>query len=108
MTKKLWNDYSFLTREMARFLENQEYDLFFELMRQRELIQESIDNCVEDGFKSTEEGQRIIEDIHDKNQVIIRRLQININNMKHKQAVNIAYDGSVLARPVGIRLDRQG
>ncbi|MDD4601166.1 MAG: hypothetical protein PHQ46_08950 [Negativicutes bacterium] len=107
MTKKFWDDYLFITREMAKFLEKQDYDLFFELMRQREVVQKAIDECG-DEYKTTEEGRQVLESVRCENQVIQQKVQMYLNRATQKQTISKAYDGGVVARPVGIRLDRQG
>ncbi|MPM38829.1 hypothetical protein SDC9_85459 [bioreactor metagenome] len=90
---------------MAKFLDKQDYDLFFELMRQREIMQKAIDECV-DNYKASEEGRMILESIRRENQVIMQRLQMYLNRAKQQQKVSKAYDGVTVARPVGARLDR--
>lgn len=107
MVKKLWNDYLFLTREMAKFLDRQDYDLFFELMRQRENLQQTLDES-KDNYKNTVDGRAVLASIRGLNQTIMQKLQLLLNRAKYKQTVSLAYDGGGVARPVGNRLDRQG
>ncbi|MGI6091543.1 MAG: hypothetical protein GX348_00295 [Veillonellaceae bacterium] len=105
MAKRLWNEYLFLTREMAKFLDKQDYDLFFEIMRQRESLQQKIDECTDD-YKKTPEGREVLTSIRAQNQVIMQKLRLFLNQAKQQQSVSQAYDigGS---RPVGVRFDRQ-
>lgn len=106
MAKKLWNEYLFLTREMAKFLDKQDYDLFFEIMRQREGLQQQLDECADD-YKKTQEGRAVLESIRTENHVIMQKLRLFLNRAKQQQSVSQAYDVTG-ARPVGGRLDRQG
>lgn len=93
---------------MAKFLDKQDYDLFFELMRQREVLQQKIDEEGNDDFKTTAEGKGILMNIRNENQSIRQKLQLYLNLAKQQQTVSNAYDGGAKTRPVGIRLDRQG
>lgn len=107
MTKKLWNEYLFLTREMDKFLAQQDYDLFFEIMRQRENVQQRIDEAAGGGYQKTPEGREVLRQIQVKNLAIMQKLQLFLNRAKQQRAVARAYDGAG-GRPMGIRLDRQG
>ncbi len=50
---ELWQDYLFLSREMLKFLERKEHELFLELMSQRETVQQMLDGLAKDDFKHT-------------------------------------------------------
>lgn len=90
--KQLWETYLFLTREMHKFIEREEYELFEELMRQREVLQERIDDCI-GSFKATEQGQNIIETVRELNVAITQKVQLYLNRFKHQEKVSQAYDG---------------
>lgn len=103
--RELWQDYHFLTQEMSKFLLRNDIDLFFELMNQREKLQEALDNC-EDDYKRTTEGKSLLESIRMTNQGIGHRLQFLLNQAKQQEDVSNAYDGYG-ERPVGNRLDQK-
>ncbi len=104
--KELWLDYWFLTREMSKFLMKKEWELFYELMRQRQIMQARIQQA-DDDFKTTQEGRKLIFEIQQENNAIRQRLQFNLNRLKQHEQVSRAYDGVEIAvRPMtGRRLD---
>ncbi|MCX7780198.1 MAG: hypothetical protein N2491_04660 [Negativicutes bacterium] len=105
--KELWHDYLFLTQEMAKFLQRQDFDMFFELMEQRERLQAMIDEADGDGFKVSDEGRQILNSIRQENQLIMLQLRVNLNNARHERKVNQAYDPYAAMGLVGSRMDRQ-
>lgn len=104
-TKDLWQDYLFLTREMINFLGRKEFDLFFDLMNQREKLQEMLDQA-EDTFRRTPEGRALLEAIRQENMRITAYLRFNINQMQQQQTAVNAYEGGMPS--AGRRFDHQG
>jgi hypothetical protein len=102
--KSLWADYLFLTKEMERFLQKEDYDMFFELMGQRERLQSQIDDC-QDDFRLTAEGRTLITDMRSRNMMIVQRMQAVVRRMQHQQSVSNSYDGYGSGRLIGARLD---
>lgn len=103
---QLWQDYAFLTREMAKMLLREDIDLFLELMNQREQMQEAIAALPEDTFKTSPEGREVITAIASQNKTIANALRSLYNNRKHRHQVANAYD-SLGTRYTGVRMDRQ-
>jgi hypothetical protein len=97
--RELWQDYRFLTQEMAKFLTKQDMDLFYELMKQRERLQGMIDEAADEGFKNSLEGRALLIEIQQDSQLIAKRLQLQLNNGKRQQQVAAAY-GDPTALPV--------
>jgi len=91
--RELWQDYWFLTKEMAKFLTKQDMNLFYDLMDQRERLQTLIDQTADDGFKASTSGRSLLTEIKQESQMIIRRLQLAFNNSKRQQEVSDAYSG---------------
>lgn len=104
--KSLWQDYLFLTKEIERFLFKKDYDLCFELMSQRETLQEKLDAC-QDDFRLTAEGRELLGSIHQRNQEILQNMQAALRIMQQQQSVSSAYDGFGGNRSVGYRVDRK-
>ena len=88
---ELWQDYWFLTKEMAKFLTKQDMDLFYDLMSQRERLQILIDQTADDGFKVSASGRSLLTEIKQQSQTIIQKLQFALNNNKRHQQVSDAY-----------------
>ncbi len=104
--KDLWQNYSFLTYEMMKFLSRKEWDLFFEIMRQREKVQELIDAAPGSAFRQRPEGRKMLEMLSQDNSKIILALQQMIHEMKHKHAVTQTYESGLSA--AGKRFDYKG
>ncbi|HWQ89281.1 MAG TPA: hypothetical protein VN374_04845 [Desulfitobacteriaceae bacterium] len=102
----LWQNYSFLTYEMIKFLSRKEWELFFEIMRQREKVQELIDAAPDSAFRQRPEGRKMLEMLSQDNSRIILALQQMIYEMKHKHAISQTYEGGAPA--AGKRFDYQG
>jgi len=92
-THQLWLDYSFLTKEMVKFLGKQEMDLFYELMNQREQIQVMITQTADDGFRTSADGRRLLLEIQSDSHFITHTLQFKLNTGKRQHQVSAAYDG---------------
>ena len=97
--KQLWQDYWFLTTEMAKFLTKQDMNLFYDLMDQREGLQTIIDQTPDKGFKASIEGRSLLTEIKQESQNVIQRLQLTVNNSKRQQRVSDAYS-SHSAEPI--------
>lgn len=91
--KELWGDYHFLTKEMIKFLDKKDMDIFYDLMNQRERLQVMIDQVDDDGFKISTEGQELLAAIRMDSQLIIHTLQFQINIGKKQHQVAEAYGG---------------
>lgn len=89
----LWQDYRFLTKEMLKFLEKQDMELFYELMDQRERLQSMIEKTPDNGFKRSPEGRIIYEEIGKANQEILYHLQVKYGQLKRHRQVANAYSG---------------
>jgi len=102
----LWQDYLFLTREMSKFLTRKDFDLFNEIMSQRDKLQKIIDHASDGTFKHSLEGQAVLAAIRQENQKISLMLKINMNQLQQQHGVAQAYDGG---QPnAGRRFDYQG
>lgn len=89
-SEALWRDYQFLTKEMKKFLAK-DLELFFELMGQREVLQVSIEQAPEDGFKQSPEGQSLLKEIQIDSQSISQELQVILSKGKRQHQVSEAY-----------------
>lgn len=94
-TQKLWQDYFFLTKEMIKFLEGKDLDLFFELMKQREHLQEMIESAVGDTYASSPEGQMFLRSLQQEDQRMVLTLQFTYNNARNQRNAANAYDNLV-------------
>lgn len=89
----LWQDYLFLTEEMAKLLNEQpDMDLFLELLSQRENLQKIIEQHPAKGYGSTPAGQNVLAEIDKKNHFLRLRLHMLMNRIRNREKVNKAYD----------------
>ncbi len=91
--KELWLDYHFLTKEMLKFLDKKDMDLFYNLMDQRERLQVMINEIDDDGFKTSAQGQELLVEIGQDSQLLHHTLQFQINAGKRQHQVAGAYGG---------------
>lgn len=105
-SQELWNDYLFLTKEMSKFLDQQDMELFYGLMEQRETLQKLIEEASDDEFRLSVIGKRLLQSIHRINQNITLKLQYIVNNSRNQHDVSKAYDG-LGKSSVGNRMDWQ-
>ena len=104
---ELWQDYLFLSREMLKFLERKEHELFLELMSQRETVQQMLDGLAKDDFKHTAQGQALFLELRGLNLSITQKVQLFLNHAKQKHSASKAYDGyGEAGGDAGSRLDR--
>ena len=87
----LWQDYQFLTKEMKKFLIEQDMELFNNLMNQRERLQVIIDQTPDDGFKVSVLGKSLLSEIQQINQEIADNMQLLLNRSKQQHQVSEAY-----------------
>lgn len=92
--QELWQDYLFLTKEMAKFLSKDDFDFFIDLLEQRERLQAMIDAAPHSKeFILSSAGQLIFHDIRGANNIIRHQLQSMRNNVNRQREVSIAYNG---------------
>jgi uncharacterized protein YoxC len=87
----LWQDYHFLTKEMKKFLTQQDMELFNDLMNQREMLQTIIDETADNGFKVSGKGKNLLTEIQQVNQEITNNMQLLHSSSKRHHQVSEAY-----------------
>lgn len=88
----LWQDYLFLTKEMLKFLDKQDMELFYELMDQRDRLQTIIDEAADEGFKVSPRGRSLLEEIQQSNQFVLHNLQVRHSKAKRHNQVSETYN----------------
>lgn len=104
-SEKLWDEYLFLTKEMAKFIEKQDMDLFEELLAQRSKLQLIIEDVADNNFKQSDKGRFRFKEIQQAEHVIKLKLEYLRNIMSRQNQVSNAYDGFTTS--IGRRMDRQ-
>jgi len=103
----LWQDYRFLTREMAAFIARQELDMFYELQNQRIQLQEMIDEQGDYSFLRTAEGREMVTEVNGADALISTQLRGSMNRLQQQRQVRNAYHVAYTG-PVGGRSDFSG
>ncbi|WP_242833905.1 hypothetical protein [Desulfosporosinus sp. OT] len=78
---------------MEKFLIKQDMQLFYDLLSQRERLQTIICQTADDNYKDSPEGQRVLNEIQQVNQVIISKLQSRMLVSKRQHQVRETYSG---------------
>lgn len=95
--EELWQDYRFLTKEMLKFLTQQDMELFYNLMKQRERLQTLIEQTANNGFKVSTAGRKLLNEIKEDNENISRNMQLQLNRSKRHHQVSEVYSGASTA-----------
>ncbi len=104
--RALWQDYLFLSQELVKFAVPQEYDLFMELLAQREKLQPMIEAAPdEDGYAASEAFHQLVEQVAELNEAVAARLRFFKNAAVKQRDVAAAYDGYGAGFAAGYRMD---
>ena len=90
---ELWQDYRFLTKELAKFLTKHDMELFYDLLSQRERLQHIIDKTADAGFKTSPEGRSLLLEISQDSRFLTNYMHSQINKHKQQQQLANAYSG---------------
>ena len=107
VANSLWQDYCFLTREMAAFIARQELDMFYELQNQRLQLQGIIDEAADYAYLQTQQGQQMIRELQATDAQIASQLRGAMSRLTQQRKVQRAYH-SAYGGPVGGRTDFSG
>ena len=89
--ENLWQDYQFLTREMATFIARQELDLFYELQSQRLQLQAMIEEQGDRAYLQTEAGREMVREVQAADALMATQLRGNMNRLTQQRQVRHAY-----------------
>lgn len=106
ISENLWQDYLFLTQEIVKFLNKQEFDLVTELFNQREKLQKRIVDLDDHSFNTTAKGQECYLAIRQLEQAIKLKLEFLRNMSRRQNQVSHAYEGFSTSF-AGQRMNRQ-
>jgi hypothetical protein len=101
----LWRDYAFLTHELAKFAVRQEWDMVFNLLDQRAVLQKRIDEQGNRDFAASAEGKILLNKIVTEERMITQTLRVSRNQAQNQQRVASAYD-AFSSIPAGSLMNR--
>ena len=96
----LWQKYFTLTKELLKFSDQKDSDLFMELVDQRERLIEKMKALPENDYRETEECKRFIEQIIPMDKQIIYRAKAWLNKSRRQNSAVRSYD---LIESAGLR-----
>jgi len=103
----LWQDYRFLTREMATFIARQELDMFYELLAQREQLQFMIEENGDSDYLQTNEGRGLVLEVEETDALISTQLRGSMSQLQQRRQIQAAYQGAYSNRN-GTQTDYSG
>ena len=104
----LWQDYLFLSRELNKFASPDDYELFWDLLGQREKLQPMIEAAPDaEEYQKSDEFRTLVERVSALNQSIAGRLRFFKNAALKQRDLANAYDGYVDDFTAGYRMDRR-
>ena len=88
----LWQDYAFLTHELAKFAGRQSWEMVTNLLEQRAGLQQRIDALANHGFVESPAGQKLLGELLREEQTIAQQIRLSRNRSQQRQQVAQAYD----------------
>ena len=106
--RDLWQDYLFLSQELSKFVSPEDFELFTDLLEQRERLQPMIEAAPDaEEYQKSDEFRTLVERVSALNQSIAGRLRFFKNAALKQRDLANAYDGYVDDFTAGYRMDRR-
>lgn len=91
-TEALWKNYAFYNREMLKFIQLDDVDMFLTLRDKLLIVYEELSATPQDGFLQTPEGKALLREMIQNTRLMQSLAQRWLNGEKQKQSVTRAYD----------------
>ena len=101
----LWQDYAFLTHELAKCAGRQSWDMVMNLLDQRAGLQQRIDALADRDYVDSLAGRKLLGELLREEQTIARQIRLARNQNQQRQQVAQAYDAYSAVSP-GVILNR--
>ena len=101
----LWQDYAFLTHELAKFTGRQNWDMVMNLLDQRAGLQQRIGALADRDYVDSLAGRKLLGELLREEQTIARQIRLARNQSQQRQQVAQAYD-AYSAVSAGLILNR--
>ena len=106
--RTLWQDYLFLSRELSKFASPDDYELFWDLLGQREKLQPMIEAASDvENYQKNDEFQTLVKQIMALNDSIAERLRFYKNAAVKQRDLANAYDAYGGGFAAGYRMDER-
>lgn len=90
--KEAWQQFATLSKEMEKFLDKNDTDVFLDLLRQRAFFEKKIKTDPEQNFIKSPQGQILLQEIIRVNKVVLQKTHIWLNKTKTNRDVSQAYE----------------
>ena len=88
----LWQKYFALTKELLKFSDQKDSELFMELVDQRDRIIEKMKSLPKNDYRDSEECKKLIEQIIPMDKQIIYRAKAWLNKSRRQNSAVRSYD----------------
>ena len=105
--RQLWHKYFSLTKELLKFSDQKDSDLFIELVDQREQLIEKIKELPNNNYRDSDECKALIEQMIPMDKQIIYRARSWLNKSKRQNSTVRSYDVSNSLGTRGTVFNRQ-
>lgn len=103
---ELWRDYLFLTKELSKAIVRNDFPLFEEILKQREVLQTLIDDLNDSTFTQSSLGKELFQKVLQENEILQQDFHYYATAVKTKVAAANAYETGDL-QSAGRHMDRQ-
>lgn len=91
--RELWQSYLFLSREMTKFVNQNDFETFESILEQREAVKNDLSACVEQkDFAKTEEFQIIKTEVLEINEQVAEKIKVHKNNLEKQLNLVHSYE----------------
>lgn len=90
--KEAWQQFATLSKEMDKFLDQNDTDVFLDLLRQRDFFEGKIKKNLDQTFIQSTLGQTLLKEIIRVNKVLLQKTHIWLNKTKMNRDVSQAYE----------------
>ena len=91
-TRELWQKYLALTKELLKFIDRKDIDMFLEIVSQRDQLIAKMKALPENNFRQTAECQAIIEQIKPMDMQINYKARAWLNKSRRQNSAVRSYD----------------
>lgn len=88
----LWQKYFTLTKELLKFSDQKDSELFIELVNQRQRLIEKMEALPKNDYRNSEECKKLIEQIIPMDKQIIYRAKAWLNKSRRQNSAVRSYD----------------
>ena len=90
--RKLWGKYLFVTQELLKFINQQDIDIFMELVPQRSKLIEMLEALPSHEYRKLDEFKEIAEKIKPMDREIMYKARAWLNKSRRQNSVVRSYD----------------